>query len=193
MVSEWALWGMAHLLRWLSVAEHELLLFATFWFVISAIDEAAVDISWLWLRLGGRAGAGRVPAGLAESPLLGRAAILVPAWHEDEVIGDMVAHTLKAWVQREFTIYVGCYRNDHATLAAACAGAGGDPRVRIVVNPVDGPTTKADCLNYLHDALIAYEHATRQTAKAIVLHDAEDVVHPCELMLLQQRLFSKTF
>ena len=102
MVSDWALTGLENLLRWLLVAEHELLLFATFWFVISAIDEAAVDISWLWLWLGGRAGAGKVPAGLAESPLLGRAAILVPAWHEDEVIGDMVAHTLRAWRQRDF-------------------------------------------------------------------------------------------
>jgi hypothetical protein len=42
-------------LRWLLVAEHELLLFATFWFIISAIDEAAIDLSWIWLRLGGRA------------------------------------------------------------------------------------------------------------------------------------------
>ena len=193
MVSEWALWGMAHLLRWLSVAEHELLLFATFWFVISAIDEAAVDISWLWLRLGGRAGAGRVPAGLAESPLLGRAAILVPAWHEDEVIGDMVAHTLKAWVQREFTIYVGCYRNDHATLAAACAGAGGDPRVRIVVNPVDGPTTKADCLNRLYAALRSDEARSGVMFRNILMHDAEDMVHPAALAVMDRALAEVDF
>ena len=80
--------------------------------------------------LGGRAGAGRVAPGLAESPLLGRAAILVAAWHEDEVIGHMIAHTLKAWAQRDFVVYVGVYRNDPATLAAASAAAGRAPASR---------------------------------------------------------------
>ncbi len=47
--------------------------------------------------------------------------------------------------------------------------------------PADGPTTKADCLNHLYDALIEYETATGISAKAVVLHDAEDVVHPLEL------------
>ena len=47
----------------------------------------------------------------------------------------------------------------------------------------DGPTTKADCLNHLYDALIEYEVAHACEAKAIVLHDAEDVVHPLELRI----------
>ncbi len=192
-LSDGALTGFAQLLRWLLVAEHELLLFAAFWFIISAIDEAAVDISWLWLRLGGRAGAGRVPVGLAESPLLGRAAILVPAWHEDEVIGDMVAHTLKAWCQRDFIVYVGCYRNDPATLAAAAAGAGGDPRVRVVVNGIDGPTTKADCLNRLYAALRADEARSGVMYRNIVMHDAEDMVHPAALAVMDRALAEVDF
>jgi hypothetical protein len=32
------------LLRWLLVAEHELLLFSAFWFAISAVDEISVDL-----------------------------------------------------------------------------------------------------------------------------------------------------
>jgi adsorption protein B len=47
----------------------------------------------------------------------------------------------------------------------------------------DGPTTKADCLNHLYDALIEYELAHAVEAKAAVLHDAEDVVHPFELRI----------
>ena len=89
-----ALTGLEQILGWLLVAERELLLFAAFWFIISAIDEAAVDLSWIWLRLGGRANAETVPRGLTESPLLGRAAVLVPAWHEDEVIGAMIGPAL---------------------------------------------------------------------------------------------------
>ena len=47
----------------------------------------------------------------------------------------------------------------------------------------DGPTTKADCLNHLYDALIAFEIETGRSAKAVVLHDAEDVVHRFELRI----------
>ena len=43
----------ADVLRCLLVAENELLLFATFWFIVSAIDEAAIDLTWLWLRFNG--------------------------------------------------------------------------------------------------------------------------------------------
>jgi adsorption protein B len=58
-----------------------------------------------------------------------------------------------------------------------------DPKLEPVEIPADGPTTKADCLNYLYDALIEYELANRCDAKAVVLHDAEDVVHRFELRI----------
>ncbi len=51
-----------------------------------------------------------------------------------------------------------------------------------VLVDVDGPTTKADCLNHLYDALVAYELKSGP-AKAVVLHDAEDVVHRYELRI----------
>jgi adsorption protein B len=193
MVADVALTGFTQLLRWLLVAEHELLIFATFWFIISAIDEAAIDFTWLWLRLGGRTGASRVPMGLAEAPLLGRAAILVPAWHEEEVIGHMIAHTLKAWQQRDFVIYVGCYRNDPATLVAAIAGADSDPCVRIVVNAINGPTTKADCLNRLYAALRADEARSGVMYRNIIMHDAEDMVHPAALAVMDRALAEVDF
>jgi bacteriophage N4 adsorption protein B len=44
-----------------------------------------------------------------------------------------------------------------------------------------GPTTKADCLNNLWRALNRDELAGGYKAKAIILHDAEDYVHPLEL------------
>ncbi len=193
IVPDGAVTGVEQLLGWLLTAEHELLLFAAFWFVVSAIDEAAVDISWLWLRLGGKASAGKVPQGLTESPLLGRAAILVPAWHEDAVIGHMISHMLGAWQQREFVIYVGCYRNDPATLAAAIAGAGGDARVRIVINEQNGPTTKADCLNRLYSALRADEARSGVQFRNVVMHDAEDMVHPAALAVIDRALAEVDF
>jgi adsorption protein B len=185
--------GLEQLFSWLLVAEQELLLFAAFWFVISAIDEAAIDISWLWLRLGGRASAERVPRGLTESPLLGRAAVLVPAWHEDEVIGAMISHTLRAWQQREFVLYIGIYRNDPATLDAAIRAARGDPRVRLVVNGENGPTTKANCLNRLYAALVEDEKRTGTMYRNVIMHDAEDMVHPAALAVMDRALAEVDF
>ena len=89
--------------------------------------------------------------------------------------------TLKRLDYDDYRIFVGHYRNDPATAAAIASVA--DPRVEPVQVEADGPTTKADCLNHLYDALIATRSQTGASAKAIVLHDAEDVVHPLELRI----------
>lgn len=172
----------------LSFAERELLLFAAFWFVVGTIDELAVDLIWAWLRLTGRAADGSLPEGAEALPLLGRAAVFVPAWQESQVLGAMIAHTLAAWRQRDFILYVGCYPNDPDTAAAARGGAGGDPRVRIVLHDRDGPTTKADCLNRLYRAMCDDEAACGEPFANVILHDAEDMVHPAALHVIDRAL-----
>ncbi|MCB2075031.1 MAG: glycosyl transferase family protein [Novosphingobium sp.] len=179
---------LSQLLDVLQRVEHELLLFAAFWFVIGAVDELAVDCGWLWLRMTGRATEGRLPRGYELRPLDGRVAVLVPAWHEADVIGELVAHTLKVWPHDGLALYVGCYCNDPKTLASAMAGAGGDPRVRLVVHDRAGPTTKADCLNRLYRALIADEVRRGISYTSVVLHDAEDMVHPAALPVIDRVL-----
>lgn len=182
-----------YVLPGLLAVEHELLLFAAFWFVVSAIDEAAFDLGYLWLRLKGRLRED-VVARDAETPELERlTAVFVAAWQEAEVIGAMISHTLKAWPQRRMTLYVGCYANDPQTLAAAMKGAAGDPRVRIVVNDKPGPTTKADCLNRLYRALCRDEEMTGNRFRSVVLHDAEDFVHPAALALIDRHLRDAAF
>ena len=111
----------------------------------------------------------------------GLIAILVPAWDEASVIASMLKSTIKRLDYDDYRIFVGHYRNDPAT-AAAIASVD-DPRVQPVPVEADGPTTKADCLNHLYDALIAFEIETGRSAKAVVLHDAEDVVHRFELRI----------
>ena len=69
---------------------------------------------------------------------------------------------------------------------AAAIASVDDPRIEAVEVPADGPTTKADCLNHLYDALLACETARDAPVKAVVLHDAEDVVHPLELRIFDR-------
>lgn len=181
------------LLPALLAVEHELLLFAAFWFIIGALDEAALDIGYLWLRFTGRLREPLVAPDAESAELRGKAAVFVAAWQEADVIGAMISHTIKAWPQRRMTLYVGCYGNDPATLAAAMKAAAGDPRVRIVVNDRPGPTTKADCLNRLYAALCRDEERSGGRYRSIVLHDAEDMVHPAALALIDRHLDEAAF
>ena len=180
-------------LDWLLLAERELLAFAAFWFCVGLLDELAIDFAWLGLKLTGKARTARLPVGYGAEPLSGAAAVLIPAFRESQVIGATIAHMLSVWPQRELTIYVGCYRNDPATLAAAMAAASADPRVRLVTLAAAGPTTKADCLNRLYRALAADEARQARRFASIVLHDGEDMVHPCALQAIDAALMLRDF
>lgn len=178
--------------QWLEIVEHELLLFAAVFFLIGAIDELAIDLAWLRLKLTGRTR----PVDFAvpsDAPLAGIAAVLVPAWREGEVVAAMLRHCRESWPQRELRVYAGCYRNDTGTLAALAEGAAQDPRIRIVVHAVNGPTTKADCLNRLYAALAVDERRSGVRARSVVLHDAEDMVHPAALALIDAALDTADF
>lgn len=175
-------------LEWLQVVQYELMLFAGFWFVIGMVDEMAIDLGWLWLLLRGRVRSATLSSDVTARPLTGIAAVFIPAWHESAVIGTTIAHALEAWPQAELRMYVGCYRNDPATIAAAMHGAAGDPRVRLVIHDRAGPTTKADCLNRLYGALNEDELRSGTRARFIVLHDAEDMVHPASLVVMDAAL-----
>lgn len=106
-------------------------------------------------------------------------AIIVPAWDEAAVIAAMLRDCTRRLDYPRYRIFVGSYPNDPATLAAAASV--GDGRIQQVVCTRPGPTTKADCLNHLWRAVQAHEAMMGWRFKAIVLHDAEDVVHAREL------------
>ncbi len=174
---------------WLAPFRHELVLFAAVFFLVGALDELAVDLTYLWLRLTGRVSTLRIDdRNLVGLPLSHRCAVLIPAWRETSVIGATIAHALTVWPQRELWLFVGCYRNDPGTAAAARAASQSDTRLHIVSVDVDGPTSKADCLNHLFKALRDQEKQTGEKAGFVVLHDAEDMVDPAALPLLDRAL-----
>ena len=175
--------------EWLALLQHELLLFAGIFFLIGAADDLAVDLTWLWLKLTGRAKTPQLDRdALRDSALSGDAAVFIPAWHESDVVGYTIGHVLESWPQAAMRLYVGCYRNDPATIEAAMKAAKGDPRVRIVIHNRAGPTTKADCLNRLYLALRDDERRRGVPAHMVVFHDAEDMVDPAALGLLDQAI-----
>ncbi len=173
---------------YLEILQRELFLFSAVWILISAIDDLCVDIIWIarhiYRRLTSRQHAlPREVAQLANPDDHKRLAVFVPAWKEAAVIGDMLQNCTRKWAARagRYRIFVGCYPNDPDTAAAIMKAARTNADIRLVAVDHDGPTTKADCLNQLWRALLADEIADGYTAKAVVLHDAEDSVHPDEL------------
>lgn len=179
---------------WFVLARHELILFAATFFLIGALDELALDFTYVWLRLTGRVRTPHIDEEVfLRRPLSGRCAVFIPAWREHRVIAATVRHALEVWPQGGLRLYVGCYREDLATLSAAMLGCRGDRRVRIVVHDSAGPTCKADCLNRLYRALQVDEAREGAAARMVVLHDAEDMVDPAALSLIDAALLHADF
>ena len=181
---------MSGLWSFLFIMREELLLFSAFWFLIGGLDEIAVDLvwavrkGWRWLTRYRHAAPMRADA-LPPPKTQGMLAVFVPAWREADVIGKMLLQCRDSWKDSgvQYRIYVGCYPNDPASIATVMRAASGDPHVRLVICDAFGPTTKADCLNRLWRALTNDELSGGYKAKALVLHDAEDAVHPLELRI----------
>nr|WP_314442260.1 glycosyl transferase family protein [uncultured Sphingomonas sp.] len=167
----------------------ELALFAAVGFFLFSLDDLAVDFIYFGRRLWRALFVYRTHArgdalSLVKGAPSGWMVVMIPAWDESAVIGAMLRATLKSFDHPDYSLLVGYYRNDLATRLAIEEVA--DPRVLAVEVPEDGPTTKAHCLNHLYAFLLRHEAATGRQARAVVLHDAEDLVHPLELRLFDR-------
>ncbi|HEX7872014.1 MAG TPA: glycosyl transferase family protein [Sphingobium sp.] len=172
-----------------AAARDELLLFAGVGLLLGGLDDLILDGIYIVRRLWRAATVYRrfprmTSATLPPSDRPGTLAIFIPAWDESAVIGRMLRLCLARWAKDDVHLFVGVYPNDVTTIVAVADIAAVSDRVTMVINPLPGPTTKADCLNGLWRALLRWEIARGASAKAIVLHDAEDVVHGDEIRVM---------
>ena len=107
-----------------------------------------------------------------------RIAIFVPCWKESAVIGNMVRHNLAAICYRNYDLFLGVYPNDEPTLEVAAHLAETFRNVHVAACPHPGPTSKADCLNWIYQRMTMFEEAQGVRFDTVVLHDAEDLIHP---------------
>lgn len=149
---------------------------------LNGLDDTFLDLSWLVARLTTRE---RKPTdAMLETKTEQWAAIFVPAWQEDAVIAAMLRRLCGTMNYRNFRIFVAVYPNDDATQAEVRKAAEETPQVQMVVLERPGPTSKADALNQLVGASRAYEQREGIRFGFTVLHDAEDVVHPMALKVM---------
>jgi len=122
-----------------------------------------------------------------EKPL----AIMVPAWNEVGVVGEMARLAASTIDYENYQIFVGTYPNDPQTQADVDAVCLHYPNVHKVVCARPGPTSKADCLNNIIDAILRFQEDARIEFAGFILHDAEDVISPMELRLFNYLLPAK--
>jgi adsorption protein B len=153
--------------------------------LISGLDDLAIDAAWAfsWLRGVFKPEARLFPPGprQLEAAPQRTIAILVPLWHEHEVIARMLEHNLASIRYSGYHFFVGAYPNDDLTQDAVRSVADRFPNVHLALCPHDGPTSKADCLNWIYQRLILHEEQSADRFDIIVTHDAEDLIHPEEL------------
>ncbi len=105
-------------------------------------------------------------------------AIFVPCWRESKVIANMVRHNLAAIRYRNYDFFLGVYPNDLETLAVVEGLSTSYRNVHVSVCPHPGPTSKADCLNWIYQRMNVIEKERATRFDTVVLHDAEDLIHP---------------
>ncbi len=152
---------------------------------ISSLDDLFIDI-WYWVRRIIRAFTidkrfKRMRAEdlreKSEQPL----AIMVPAWLEYDVIAAMIENMVEVLEYKNYVVFVGTYVNDAKTIEEVERMRTRYKQLHRVEVPHAGPTCKADCLNFVVEAIFAYEQQHDLTFAGVVLHDSEDVLHPLEL------------
>ena len=100
------------------------------------------------------------------------------------MIARMLEHNLAALRYANYHFFAGAYANDDATQDAVRSVADRFPNVHLAACPHDGPTSKADCLNWIYQHVGLFEERTNQRFDLIVTHDAEDLIHPEELRVM---------
>jgi adsorption protein B len=153
--------------------------------LVSGLDDLVVDAvfvyRWLAAHLRGRSPFAWPAQTEWDATPRRRVAIFVPLWREHPVIGSMLEVNIPATVDQAAEFFVGAYPNDWETLAAVREACRKFPRVHLVVCPHDGPTSKADCLNWIYQGMLAHEERHGVRFDLVVTHDAEDVIHRASL------------
>jgi bacteriophage N4 adsorption protein B len=154
---------------------------------ISGLDDVFIDVVY-WFRRAWRAvtvyrrharTGYEVLLSVPEKPL----AVMIPAWHETGVIGKMAQNAANTLDYENYHIFVGTYPNDPQTQQDVDEVCALFPNVHKVVCARPGPTSKADCLNNVLDAIRQFEKNANLNFAGFVLHDAEDVISALELRL----------
>ena len=152
--------------------------------LLSSVDDLFIDL-WYWCRVVYRKFFAQQYAPLSTAQILAvpeqPIAIMVPAWLEYDVIALMLESMVGTLDYKNYMIFVGTYQNDERTKTEVERMRRRYRQLVRVEVPHDGPTCKADCLNWVVQAIFRQNNLQATPFAGVVLHDSEDVLHPLEL------------
>ncbi|GAB2474253.1 cyclic di-3',5'-guanylate-activated glycosyltransferase NrfB [Comamonas humi] len=155
--------------------------------LVSSLDDLFIDLVYwcrrLWRRLFVYTRHQPMAAAALAAPEEKPLAIMVPAWQEHGVVGAMAQLAATTLDYENYHIFIGTYPNDPQTRAEVEQVRARFPNVHSVVCARPGPTSKADCLNNVLEAIWQFEQRSGIAFAGFILHDAEDVLSPQELRL----------
>lgn len=125
-------------------------------FIVFGADDLLWDIFTLFRGIGKK----RVELSRVNEKPPKMLAIVIAAWHEDTVIGEVVDNLVASaqYPRSLYRVFLGVYPNDSATIVVArVLEARHDGTVVVVVGDEPGPTSKADNINCTVRAIRAYE------------------------------------
>ena len=157
------------------------------WLVVSGVDDLILFVLSVYFRVSERGAAPSVDAAGGPERNL---AIFTPLWQEEAVVRQMVSHNVTAIQYSRFHIFIGAYPNDSPTVEAIREMEARFPNVHLALVPHNGPTSKADCLNWIYQKMLLQEELSGERFDAVVTHDAEDLIHPLALRSIHIHLTS---
>lgn len=167
------------------VVFRSLFIFLIIFFIVSGLDDLFQDIvyylRWIFRALFRRKLVNPVTREQLNAVPEKAVAIMVPAWDESAVIGPMLLNTCSTLDYKNFVVFVGTYPNDEATRVEVEKIRDIYPNIEVAITPSDGPTNKADCLNWVYQGLLIYEMEHGVHFEIFVMHDSEDVIHPLSI------------
>jgi adsorption protein B len=153
-----------------------------FWVFINAFDDLVVDIAGLASYIRRKFSSHPDHRDPTEEELDAapprRMAIFVALWKEHRVIRKMIENNVTRLRYTRFEFFVGAYPNDGPTVAAIQEIMKRFPNVHLSMCPHDGPTSKADCLNWIYQRMLAFEQERGVRFDMVLTHDAEDTMDP---------------
>jgi len=110
-------------------------------------------------------------------------AVMIPAWNESAIIYQMVDNTITTLNYSNYHVFIGTYPNDLDTQREVARLREIHNNIHCVVCRDPGPTSKADCLNWIYWAILDFERKNQCEFPVFVMEDAEDIVHPLTIKL----------
>lgn len=151
-------------------------------FLVSGLDDLFIDLCFGIRSLYRRFFVIPKYRPLTEQDLLQREeqaiAVMLPAWDESAVIRPMLQNAVRTIGYRNYHIFVGTYPNDLATHREVEIVREQYQNIHRITCPHDGPTNKADCLNWIYQGIKLFEKQHNCRFEIFIMQDCEDVIHP---------------